>query len=85
MLPFTAGGFVYVAAVSILPDLLKDARGGVKQNILQLLFFGVGVSFMQAVALLEHIEDGHRHEGLGIGIQRDSFVQEYVSKAQNEL
>jgi zinc transporter 7 len=85
MLPFTAGGFVYVAAVSILPDLLKDARGGVKQNILQLLFFGVGVSFMQAVALLEHIDDGNRHDGLRIGIQRDSFAQKYVSKSQNEL
>jgi zinc transporter 7 len=81
MLPFTAGGFVYVAAVSILPDLLKDARGGVKQNALQLLFFGAGILFMQAVALLEHAEhhqDGHE-------LQYHNFVNDYNSNARNEL
>lgn len=85
MLPFTAGGFVYVAAVSILPDLLKDARGGIKQNILQLLFFGLGVSFMQAVALLEHMEHSQRQDGLGIGIERDNLVRDYASDAKIEL
>ena len=65
MLPFTAGGFLYLAAATILPEILKEARGGAKQQFLQLLFFSVGIAFMQAVSLLEHAENhghGHSHD-----------------------
>lgn len=65
MLPFTAGGFLYLAAATILPEILKEARGGAKQHFLQLLFFAVGIAFMQAVSLLEHAENhghGHSHD-----------------------
>ena len=59
MMPFTAGGFVYVAAVTILPELLQETKGGAKVHFLQVVFFVLGVAFMQGVALLEHHEHHH--------------------------
>jgi zinc transporter 7 len=55
----TAGGFVYLAAVNILPDLL-DEHASLRLRLAQVCAFGVGIAFMQAVSLLEE-EDEHSH------------------------
>ena len=49
MLPFTAGGFLYIALVSIIPELMKEEDTTLKQ-ILSLLF---GVMIMAAVTIVE--------------------------------
>lgn len=49
MLPFTAGGFLYIALVSITPELMKEKDTTLKQ-ILSLLF---GVMIMAAVTIVE--------------------------------
>jgi len=63
MLPFTAGGFVYIAACCIIPELLEDSgsRSSFTRRSLQILSFCVGVAIMYYVALWEHEEDGHHH------------------------
>ena len=64
LLPFTAGGFIYLACTTILPEIL-ETHVSVYMRILQIGSFGVGLAFMYAVAILEKIEghekDGHHH------------------------
>lgn len=56
LLPFTAGGFVYLACATILPEILEtDASAGVR--VLQVASFGMGVLLMYFVAELEEMEE----------------------------
>jgi len=48
LLPFSAGGFLYVSMVTILPDLVKETNP--RESIKQLLCIGLGVSVMTIVA-----------------------------------
>jgi len=55
LLPFTAGGFVYLACVTILPEVLEtDANTAMR--MLQICSFLLGIGFMFAVAKLEEME-----------------------------
>jgi len=64
LLSFTAGGFVYIAACCIIPELLDDSsskgRSMFIRRLLQICAFGFGVFIMYYVALWEH-EEGHAH------------------------
>ena len=53
MVPFTAGGFVYLAAVTILPGLLEE-KVCKKARAFQVMAFLGGIGFMYVVAMLEH-------------------------------
>ena len=66
LLPFCAGGFVYLSCVTILPDVLETDVGLI-MRILQVSSFLIGVGFMYAVAELEEMEasiGGHSHSEL---------------------
>lgn len=41
ILPFTAGGFIYIATVSVIPELLEDTKFGQSLKEIMALFFGV--------------------------------------------
>mmetsp|Transcript_1643 Transcript_1643/g.3656 ORF Transcript_1643/g.3656 Transcript_1643/m.3656 type:complete len:335 (-) Transcript_1643:67-1071(-) len=56
----TSGGFVYLATVNILPDIL-DEKASLRFRLTQLLFFFIGVAFLYAVCLLEEMDEGHGH------------------------
>ncbi|KAJ6652462.1 hypothetical protein lerEdw1_011498 [Lerista edwardsae] len=51
ILPFTAGGFIYVATVSVLPELLQEAGAG--QSLLEVLGLLGGVAMMVLIAQYE--------------------------------
>ncbi|NXG52490.1 S39A7 protein, partial [Psilopogon haemacephalus] len=51
VLPFTAGGFIYLGTVTVLPELLRDPSP--LQALLQLLALLAGVAMMGAIAQLE--------------------------------
>lgn len=51
VLPFTAGGFIYVATVSVLPELLREASP--LQSLLEVLGLLGGVVMMVLIAHLE--------------------------------
>jgi zinc transporter 7 len=70
MVPFTAGGFIYLAAVTILPGLLEE-RVGKRARIVQVMAFLTGIGFMYGVALLEHAGGGcgHGHASHGHGAE----------------
>jgi zinc and cadmium transporter len=51
MLPFTAGGFIYIAGSDLLPELHKETRP--LRSALQLLAVAVGVGLMLLLARLE--------------------------------
>ena len=51
ILPFTAGGFIYIACVSVLPELLENSS--LKQSILEILALVAGVCMMVGIAYLE--------------------------------
>ncbi|CAG5118950.1 unnamed protein product [Candidula unifasciata] len=51
ILPFTAGGFIYIALVSVIPELLEKSRTW--QSIKEILAMIVGVFLMVLVALYE--------------------------------
>ncbi|CAG2065315.1 unnamed protein product, partial [Timema podura] len=50
ILPFTAGGFLHIALVTVLPDLLKEENP--KESMLQLLSLLGGISVMATMSFL---------------------------------
>jgi zinc transporter 7 len=62
LLAATAGGFVYVACVTILPELLSSAGPGLLSVVAEISFMMAGIGIMVAVANLEHSQaDVHVH------------------------
>lgn len=51
ILPFTAGGFIYVGTVSVIPELLRDTAP--LQSLLQVLGLVAGVAMMVLIAHYE--------------------------------
>ena len=51
ILPFTAGGFIYIATVSVIPDLLEDTS--LKKSILEIAAMLVGIGMMVLIAYIE--------------------------------
>lgn len=49
MLPFTAGGFLYIAMVTIIPDLIQEDSHSLRQLVSVL----VGIGVMAAVTIIE--------------------------------
>ena len=50
MVGFTAGGFLYISCVNIMPDMLSSGNS-LKDILLQVLMMGLGVAMMIYVAL----------------------------------
>ncbi|CAH0557842.1 unnamed protein product [Brassicogethes aeneus] len=53
ILPFTAGGFIYIALVSVIPELLDEEKPSIIQTILQILAMSAGVGMMVIIAEFE--------------------------------
>lgn len=53
VLPFTAGGFIYIALVSVIPELLEEEKPSVLQTLLQLGAMVGGVYMMVRIAEFE--------------------------------
>ncbi len=51
ILPFTAGGFIYVALVNVMPTLLPHQS--LRQTLAEMVAMGLGVSLMIAIAAFE--------------------------------
>jgi zinc transporter 7 len=54
MLPFTAGGFIYVALVDVLPTLVHT-HTSLRQSLAEIVAMMLGVQLMVAVGWLEHM------------------------------
>ena len=52
ILPFTAGGFIYIAAVSIIPEL-KEGSSSFGQTLKELIALCVGIAMMVVIAHFE--------------------------------
>ena len=60
LLPFTAGGFLYIALISIIPDLLQDsAKISVKQTVIEMVAMVMGIIVMALVTIVEKKSCGH--------------------------
>ena len=57
LLPFTAGGFLYIALVSIVPGLLECTNW--KHSVLEVLALGVGIGVMALVTVVEKKSCGY--------------------------
>jgi len=51
ILPFTAGGFIYIATVSVIPELLEDSKIG--QSIKEIFALLAGIAMMVVIAKYE--------------------------------
>ncbi|TKR80738.1 hypothetical protein L596_014759 [Steinernema carpocapsae] len=51
VLPFTAGGFIYIATVTIMPELLE--KSSFKESVYQVFAMGTGILAMYLIALYE--------------------------------
>lgn len=51
LVPFTAGGFIYIASSDLMPEMKKDIRP--LNSIIQMLFLLLGLGIMLALALFE--------------------------------
>lgn len=52
LLPFAAGGFIYIAASDLMPEIRKESN--LKKSIGAFLVFIFGIVFMFAVKLMDH-------------------------------
>ena len=52
ILPFTAGGFIYIATVSVIPDIL-DGATSFKQSVMEIAALLAGVGMMVIIAQYE--------------------------------
>lgn len=52
ILPFTAGGFIYIATVSVIPDILEGAST-LKQSVMEIIALLLGVLMMVIIAQYE--------------------------------
>lgn len=50
ILPFTSGGFLYIALVSVVPDLLQESS--LRQSVLQILLIFSGVTVMALLSAI---------------------------------
>lgn len=57
ILPFTAGGFIYIATVSVIPELLEQTNFW--QSVWEVAALLCGVGLMVAITVVE--EAGHSH------------------------
>lgn len=61
LIPFAAGGFIYIAAADLIPEMHKTVR--ISRSLLQFVFFLLGIGVMLLVLLVENGEShGHEHE-----------------------
>ena len=51
VIPLSAGGFIYIAAADLIPELKKDSSP--KNSIIQFIFILVGIIIMMALKLLD--------------------------------
>ncbi|KHJ97839.1 metal cation transporter, ZIP family [Oesophagostomum dentatum] len=51
ILPFTAGGFIYIATVSVIPELLENSSTG--QSLLEILALLFGIFMMYLISIYE--------------------------------
>ncbi|PAV57916.1 hypothetical protein WR25_23820 [Diploscapter pachys] len=51
VLPFTAGGFIYIATVSVIPELLENSSGW--QSVKEIIALLIGIAMMYLIALYE--------------------------------
>ena len=51
ILPFTAGGFIYIATVTVIPELLEESK--LMQSVKEIIALLVGVFLMILIALTE--------------------------------
>ncbi|XP_075693939.1 zinc transporter ZIP13 [Rhinoderma darwinii] len=49
ILPFTSGGFLYIALVNVLPDLLEEKN--TRNSLIQVLLISCGIAVMTALSL----------------------------------
>ncbi|CAG4998753.1 unnamed protein product [Parnassius apollo] len=53
ILPFTAGGFIYIATVSVIPELLEGSNNKFSQSIKEIMALLAGVYMMVLIAQYE--------------------------------
>ncbi|KAG6459306.1 protein catecholamines up [Manduca sexta] len=53
ILPFTAGGFIYIATVSVIPELIEGSNNKLSQSIKEILALLAGVYMMVLIAQYE--------------------------------
>lgn len=51
ILPFTAGGFIYIATVSVIPELLQDSD--IWQTVKEVCAMLAGIAMMVVIAVFE--------------------------------
>ena len=87
MVPFTAGGFIYLATGTILPSILEEPHSW-KIRIVQIMSFVSGVIFMYYVGVLEHIGGAHDHShefGFGHNHSAPSSAHDHLEHDNHDL
>lgn len=59
IIPITIGGFLYIANADLIPELHKDVA--IKNSIIQLISFIVGIALMAGMLFIPFAEAGHNH------------------------
>ena len=54
LIPFAAGGFIYIAASDLVPEMHKMYKGNIRRSISVLSFFIIGIAFMLMIKIIAH-------------------------------
>lgn len=57
LIPFAAGGFIYIAAADLIPELHKEVK--VSRSLIQFALFVLGIALMLLLLLIH--TNGHQH------------------------
>lgn len=61
LVPFAAGGFVYIASADLIPEMHKTVK--ISRSLVQFVFFALGIGVMLLVLFTENGEGhGHGHD-----------------------
>jgi len=91
LMSFTAGGFIYLSCVTLLPQILSSPQHHTsywRAKTLTLLAFAIGLAFMYLVATMEegheHHSHGHGHSHHSHGHQHEHHSHEHHHKVHHD-
>ncbi len=74
LVPFAVGGFIYIAAADLIPELHKETN--VAKSICQFFWFVVGVAVMWGLLFVGHGHHDHGHETVDVHEHEEEHQEE---------
>ena len=82
LVPFAAGGFIYIAAADLIPELHKEVK--IQRSLMQFLLFILGIGLMMLLLLTHSHEHDHGHSHDAGEEYHDDHTEEHFDEEYME-